>query len=379
MPVYSFPLEKHLVIFRPTDNRLFLLNPTAGWIWQATAAGMDTAEITELLAEQYSVPGEEIIRDVRATMAQWQNQGLDPAQPEVTPENPADIETDAVPTTSIPADQQISFQQSFIYGQNSFTLAVYPQELTSAFAPLINTLPPLNGEADISITIFKENNDYIIVKNQQELERTPMENIAVGRVLQAMVEFGYPDTTWMAYIHASAGALGRHGVIFPAIGGSGKSTLMAALCRCGWTYWGDDTVPLDIGGKAGAMHLNQCIKSGSWEVLKRYYPDIEKLPVYNRYDKTVRYLPTGLTLTAFKKPLPVHKLIFPCYSANCDQSIEPISAVQALQFLIDSQTWISPDPAHAETMINWISTIPSFTLKYHDLDWAAENLKKLIT
>ena len=377
MSIYNFVLDRHLILFRPSDNRLFLLNPTAGWIWQATAAGMNASEIAGLLAEQYSVPVEEIEQDVTATLEQWHSKELEPAVQNTQAEAFSPPPPDAV-LHSLPADRQPAFQQNFSYGQNSFSLTVYPPELRSSFAPLLNNLAPLTSQADIHINVLKDKDEYIITKGQLELERTLNENIAVGRVLQAMVEYGYPDTAWMAYIHASAGDLAGHGVIFPAIGGSGKSTLMAALSCSGWTYWGDDTVPLNLDGNAGAMHLNQCIKSGSWEVLKKYYPDMDQLPEYNRYNKRVRYLPVTTDQKDYSSTFAVHKLVFPSYSADCRQSLEPITAVQALQFLIDAQTWISPDPVHAETMINWISTIPAFTLRYHDLDWAAAKLETLI-
>ena len=210
-----------------------------------------------------------------------------------------------------------------------------------------------------------------------ELERTPNQLVAIGRVIQEMVELGYPNTTWMAFIHGSAGALDEHGVIFPGIGGSGKSTLMAALAQSGWAYWCDDTVPVDTQKRVAPVPLSHCIKSGSWDVLAPYYKGFEKLPVFNRCDKEVRYLVSSPAPPHFSETQPVHSLVFPLYTPGKPQELLPIPPVEGLQRLVEAQSWISPDPAHAGEMINWISTIPIYTLKYYSLDWAIIQLNQL--
>ena len=100
--------------------------------------------------------------------------------------------------------------------------------------------------------------------------------------------------------------------------------------------------------------------------------------MYRRFDKDVRYHLLQTEQTDFSSTMPVHKLVFPVYAADCAQTLQPIPPEEGLQRLIDAQTWISPDPIHAEKMIRWISTIPAYSLNFHSLDWAIPKLRQLV-
>ena len=378
MAIHTFPLNNHLVIHQPAGQRLFILNPTASWIWQSIADGTRPAELIDQLAEHYTAPREDFEDDVFATLEQWADQGLDPALPNKQSDKQQSGQTEP-DVNCLPLAGDICYQNHYHYGQTTFSLTGYCQDLEPYFSPLFASLRTVDRQkTENKIEVFKEKEVYVIACNQVELERTPLALVAVGRVIQAMVEFGYPQTSWMAFVHASAGSLDGQGVIFSGIGGSGKSTLMAALAQSGWIYWCDDTVPLDTGGKVAAIPLNHCLKSGSWDVLSPYYPDLAQQPVYRRYDKDVRYHLLQTIQTDFSATMPVHKLVFPTYDPDCEQSLQPIAPEEGLQRLIDAQTWISPDPAHAEEMIRWISAIPAYSLDFHSLDWAIPRLRQLV-
>lgn len=379
MSIHIFPLDSHLIIFRPEGRRLFILNQTASWIWQAVADGLQTDEIIEQLADHYQISRKETEHDVCHTLDQWASQNLDPTQAKTT----AAVQTlpcnkKQTSHNTFPVDMPISLQHCFLFGTSSFSLVDYTPDLHTHFVPLFSNLPTIDQkDCENTIELIKEGDEYIIFANRMELERTPLELVAVGRVIQSMVELGYPTTTWMAFIHASAGALNGKGFVFPGIGGSGKSTLMAALAKSGWTYWCDDTTPLDTLGQAAAVPLNHCIKSGSWDILASYYPDLYSLPTYYRSHKDVRYLPAKSEQTYFSSTMPVHHLVFPVYLADCPQELQPLSPVEGLQFLVDAQSWISPDPDLAEKLIRWIKKTPAYRLNYHSLEWAIARLKLL--
>ncbi len=375
MRVHTFSLDQHLILFQPAKQRLYILNPTAGWIWQSAADGVPFPEITSSLAAHYNLSKEVIESDIRTTLEYWLSRGLNPADQDVEDQPVPPVVVDMTP----PVDTNVNFQAAFKYGQSSFTLVDHTLDLKSDLQPLLASLgAPEQDKTENRIVVYQDNDQYVIGCNGVELERTPIPNVAVGRMIQAMIENGYPKTTWMAFIHASAGALDGQGVIFSGIGGSGKSTLMAALAQSGWTYWCDDTVPLDIAGRAGAVPLGHCLKSGSWDVLAPYYPGLADQPVFQRYGKDVRYQLLDSAKTGFTETMPVHRLVFPVYESNCTQSLDPIPPVEGLQRLIDAQTWISPDTAHVEKLLHWISSTPVYTLHFHSLDWAIGQLNELL-
>ena len=378
MSVYTFPIDNHIVLFQPVNKRLFILNPTAAWIWKVVVDGLQPSEIITLLTQHFYISTEDAERDVHSLLNQWSAYGLEPTQPKEETDQLVTPELTHICNRKMPADAQIAFQKKYCYGQCVFTLTDYTPDLESYLSPLLANLQQSdNGNATNRIDIFKDSDEYVVVSDHIELERTPLELLALGRTIQTMVEFGYPHTAWRSFIHASAGSLDGHGIIFPGIGGSGKSTLMAALVKSNWTYWCDDTVPLDIHGRVGPIPLCSCIKSGSWDVLASYYEDLEKFPVVNRCGKDVRYLTLSQDLIHFSETQPVHSLVFPLYTQDKPQKLQPISPVEGLQRLVEAQSWISPDPAHAEAMIHWISTIPIYTLNYSSLDWAISQLKRI--
>ena len=67
------------------------------------------------------------------------------------------------------------------------------------------------------------------------------------QVIQLLVQ-ARPDLLWL---HAGAAAAGGRAVLFPGRRGSGKSSLVAAVCRHGWSYLSDDVVPLQL--ETGAL------------------------------------------------------------------------------------------------------------------------------
>ncbi len=312
MSIHTFALENHLIVFRPTDKQIFILNPTAGWIWQSISEGMAPETIAHLLAEQFALTSEQTEKDVQGTLDHWADLSLHPSQPDEENDTQATVQEKELPDCCLPAPDSVKQLFHFHYARTDFTLLVYSEELADFFAPLLSSLAAIDPETEnVQIHVYPEKDEYVVACNGTELERTAQVNEAVGRVVQTLIEEGFPETDWMAFIHAAAGSLQGNGFIFPAIGGSGKTTLMAALAQSGWDYWADDTVPLDLNGRAGAVPLNHCIKSGSWEVLAPYCPALAEQPVYQRYNREVRYLPVSPEVTGFKETMEVQGLIFP--------------------------------------------------------------------
>ncbi len=380
MSIYSFHLDGHRILFRSADKHVFILNPTADWIWQAMAEGFSFDDLVEQLAEHFQISRSTARSDIVEQLNQWAVLGLNPRPAEQKKDRQpvAAAEPIKLDTIRFAQNAQYSLQYSFHFGSAVITLTDYTSDLAVHFGLLLSGLPATEiKESNSQITLFKDANEYVISCNGVELERTGFELAAVGRVVQAIIEAGYPQAIWMAFMHASAGSLNGYGVVFPGIGGSGKSTLMAALTASGWTYWCDDTVPVDVHGRAGAVPLRPCLKSGSWEVLRSFYPDLDTLPVYQRCDKEVRYLPLKHERKNCRSMLPVHALVFPAYTPGCSQKLCSLTPVEGLQRLIKAQSWISPDPDRTAAMIDWLGTIPTYSLHYHSLDWAITRLEQL--
>ncbi len=159
MSIHTFPLDDHLVIFRPADKRLFILNQTAAWIWQAVTNGLQTDEIIELLTSHFHMSMEETERDVQTTLDQWDEQGLDPARPDKgsAGETSPPLPTAAIDSMALSVDVPISLQLHYHFGQSTFTLNDYTPDLGAHIQPLLASLATADRKnTENRIELFKD-------------------------------------------------------------------------------------------------------------------------------------------------------------------------------------------------------------------------------
>ncbi len=186
MSIHTFPLDNHLVIFRSTDKHIFILNQTAALIWQAVVDGLQTDEIVEQMANHFNLPPKDIERDIHATFDQWVEQGLNPVLLNTAAETlpPPPIPMVAAVRMALPVDVKVSLKRHFRFGQSLFTLKDYTPDLAVHFDPLLFGLTTVDPkDTENMIELYKDGDNYVICSNQVELERTPLELIAVGRVV----------------------------------------------------------------------------------------------------------------------------------------------------------------------------------------------------
>ena len=68
------PLADHLVLARPGPQRgqkLLVLDPLARWIWQSHRAGLNIAEIAELVATHFNLSHHQARADVVTLLEAW--------------------------------------------------------------------------------------------------------------------------------------------------------------------------------------------------------------------------------------------------------------------------------------------------------------------
>ena len=159
MRIHTFSIDQHLILFRPTDQHLFILNQTARWIWQALGRGVSVAEIIQSLAAHFNLPPEDIEADIHTTLRTWLNQGLNPSSLNEA-EEPLSVQPVAV-KMSLPANSSINFQSHFQYGQSNFTLDDYTSNLKPIFQPLLTSLGAVEQKkTENRIAVYKDKNNY---------------------------------------------------------------------------------------------------------------------------------------------------------------------------------------------------------------------------
>jgi hypothetical protein len=195
----------------------------------------------------------------------------------------------------------------------------------------------------------------------------------------------YSASGCMAAVHAAVITHGDRCILMPAVAGSGKTTLTAALLASGFGYGTDDLALLsDAPVRIRAIPVCLGLKAGAWPVLAEKFPGLRKLPVYRRADgQAIRYLqPPPETLPEPGRDFsPADCIVFPCYQPDTRADIRRISSAGGLLRLTDAGYDFPTrmDQGTVQCLINWISGIPCYELQYGGLDEAVRLVGNLVS
>lgn len=229
-------------------------------------------------------------------------------------------------------------------------------------------------EADVKFEIYNTGNISVLMeKNRPETAHTFNDfNRLKKRLYIAIVNNIYHKTNydWLSFVHASAVTDGKHALLLSSASGSGKSSMAALLQTKGLQMVSDDFVPIDAKNKlAYPFPAAISVKEGAFELLSPYYGNLRDIK-YNKYEYThgsVRHLtPKSFGLTKVK-PRPVKNIVFIRYNPNVSCNFKGIPSNQALK-LFHEQAWVSGNPEHTKTFINWFVKLQCFTLEYGDTE-----------
>jgi len=335
MVVYTYPLEDGLVAFRPGITGLFVLNETAALIWKDLEGGCSYEKIAARMAARYNIHEDKARKDVAQALDAWVMHGLLGNETLTKAQNgQTDQSLPAFAGTVENAPPVIFEYRAYKMFDTAFAIGYGSPELKQLMHPLFQYYEvPFRSSEKIRIQVRRTNSLYVVTRNGTVTGQDARLHEAAGIVIKEILSVLYSDRVWMAVLHGAAVHRDGKGILFPGEGGNGKTTLTAALVQCGFDYLNDDTVPLDAEtGRFAAFPAGLCLKEGSWQILGPDYPEIDALPVYQRYGKSVRYLP--LKSDAVTKGM---RLV----SANL------------LVF-----------PEHVRRFVEWIQRIPCYQLSY---------------
>ncbi|EGV15832.1 hypothetical protein [Thiocapsa marina] len=98
---------------------------------------------------------------------------------------------------------------------------------------------------------------------------------ALVETIGALIEIGCRAEERLLVVHGAGLSFDdRQALLLIAPGGSGKTTLAAALNAAGYGLLSDDVVPVEEDGALIALGTPLCVKAGSWSVLAACRPDL---------------------------------------------------------------------------------------------------------
>jgi HprK-related kinase A len=170
-----------------------------------------------------------------------------------------------------------------------------------------------------------------------------------------------------------AGAVERDGLalLLPALPGSGKSTLTAALSVSGWRLLSDEFGAYDPAlGRFRALLKPIALKNASIDVIKRFAPEARMGPEFPKTRKgTVAHLGADAAAVARRHHMAAPgAVVLPRWVAGSAVKLEPLSAdrlFSALAFNAFNYTVLGA--VGFDAVMRLVRACPAWTLEYSDL------------
>ncbi|OOZ44760.1 PqqD family peptide modification chaperone [Solemya velum gill symbiont] len=369
----EYKLDDELVVFRKGCDELFILNHTARFIWEKWRSGLSYDEISSLYQEQFDIPPETANNDVLSTMGEWTARGL------IGPITQSEVENGEV-LASLPGlsdSDHTSSVEHYRLATVQFAIRYANSELHQTISPLFSHLiAPAPGDPSSLFDLYTINDGYALALDQppiasdREIDGIAM--ILFSKVLLTVSEALNPMMT----LHAGGVAKDAGSILLPGASGSGKSTLTAALVCSGYTYLGDDAIPIKREtGEAIPLPGRFNLKEGGRAVIEERFPHINEFSEFNCRGRRVFYLrPPERQLPGSRSSYPVNCLLFPEYRTGVRTTLTHISPVEALKRIVSTNSLLrkSSDRDHFLGVIEWIQNTPGYSLVYSSLDDATE-------
>jgi hypothetical protein len=373
------PIGHCLILATPGRSCLLLLSPLESWIWEAQTAGWREQAIAEALTQRFGRPISETLADVRTT-CRWVTTELQENIPAEVPVEGAPASGSATPQT-LRADLCSCRTLQLSIADASIDLRIDHPAMAEAVGTLLEdseTCSP--GPCTHTHTLRLAGSPDAWTLHADGVVRTEGTTVdeAIVQVVSALMDIGADIRSRLFVAHGAGLALpdGR-GLLLIAAGGSGKTTLAAALNGEGWGLLCDDVVPVTPDGYLVALGTPICLKAGSWPLLAQWRPDLEETASVWRHGQEVRFLaPRGPQVYA---PVPTGLLLFPRYRPGSKPVAEPLAPEVVLRRVVEADAVIRDlTQEKLEGIVRWVQSAPAYAITYPDLDSGLALIRALV-
>jgi Coenzyme PQQ synthesis protein D (PqqD) len=386
---HAFVLDEEVLLFQARLGRIFRLNPTASVIWQGLSAGIPIPEIIRVLVQSTGADADRITADLGHLILQWRDFGLFQGTAAASAQPPED---DSAPPHAIQYDKDetilspksLDFRLFFRILDTDFIVEVPAPDILSLAENLLSHLEITEpAENFIRFSVIPTKTRYLLLKDGAFLDWCLRKNGITPMIHANALMTAYDQAECVIGVHSAAVEINGRCILMPALEGSGKSTLTAALVSAGCRYLADDLVPLTAAPvRMRPVPVAIGLKEGAWSVLAADLPAIATLSSHRRVDeKLVRYfVPHNKKSYLEFEPRPVHALVFPKYAKDTAIIFRQISRAEAL-FRITEAGYDAHSGLTLDVMvqlIDWIATIPCFELSFSHLEEAVKVMQMKI-
>ena len=233
---------------------------------------------------------------------------------------------------------------------------------------------------DVIFDIFLKHNNLHLFKNGKLLSCGPKReyhHLQGKFIMQLLCSLHHKtEQDWIGTLHGSAITDGNTSILFIGKSGKGKSTLSALLATNGFELLADDVSPLLSENEHIYYNPSSIsIKKGAFELLQPLVNNFDNLPIveFNATKGQLKYMPCA-------KPKHNH---YPCgaimlvnYQPQSETIIEPISIKHVLETIIED-SWLSPNPKHAQQFLDWLQKVKLYQVTYSNTDCVSSEISTL--
>jgi hypothetical protein len=257
----------------------------------------------------------------------------------------------------------------------NFEMAGFSVKMEAETESLKNSIALVFGEGhseslpDCILQILEIDGTACVLRDKASIILCPVFELAAclkAYLIQRILDRRAGD---VAFHSAMLSRIGK-ALLISGAPGAGKSTLTARLLEEGYEYAGDDVVLIAPNGKAEGLPFPITLKSGSWNLVNRFRPEIDNLAIHGRPDSMrLRFLwPDKIA----HGELPVAWCVFIRRTPTGEATISRLSKSDALRRLIES-SYSQGEKLTLELCLalrHMITNADSFELIYSDSDSA---------
>ncbi|WP_147269482.1 phosphoenolpyruvate carboxykinase (ATP) [Winogradskyella arenosi] len=235
---------------------------------------------------------------------------------------------------------------------------------------------------DVNFDIYLKENTLFLYQNEKLITsvlKTDYHHIQGKFMMRLLCTIHHKEEVdWIGTLHGSTITDGHSSIVFVGKSGSGKSTLSALLATHGFQLLADDVSPLLYEDQH--IYYNPSaisIKEGAFKVLRPLVNGFEDIDIvnFNKAKGQLKYLPCSQPKATH---YPCKAMVLVNYKADSETQLEETSIKVLLETIIED-SWISPNPIHAEQFLNWLKSIKLYRLTYSNTDSVNETVATLFT
>jgi len=375
--LHTFELDDHLILLREDADRVQVLNPLAKYIWDSLKVGLTPELIAEEIAQNFDISQALALQDVINVIKQWSLELSDLS-------SKVKQVTKPVPTQSIPKDWITVTETTFRFPRFTIRVCFASQEVADYLRPMLAHLVcSWTGQTDHAMDLIAQANKHFIIIDGKLVEMASLAKEAAVLAFREITELACRRENWLTILHAAGVGWQGSGIVFPALGGSGKTTLTAALIHSSFEYLNDDVIPIDRhSGGLVPIPMSLCIKSGSWSVLQNLYPSLSQSEAFGRNNLIVKYLtPPAGSIDSLIGTYNAKYLIASHYQKDAPTRLQAISAAEGLQAIIEGESLLRLplQPQDIKELTSWVKELRCYRLFYGELAPAVETIRKLVS